>query len=140
VVGKLDVYGAFRGGPSRADLEQIRDEEQRHLMLAQNLIVRLGGDPTVVTPCANLQLVASRGILDLVTDPRTNVIDCLDAMIVIELTDHESWDLLARAIAPLGDRQAESQIREAERTEGEHLIKLRTWIAAATDLTSRPGD
>lgn len=140
MIGKLDVYGTFRGGPSRADLEQLRDEEQRHMMLAQSLIVRLGGDPTVVTPCANLQAVISRGLGDLVTDPRTNVIDGLDAMIVAELTDHESWELLARAIAPLGDRQAESQIREAEGTESEHLRKLRAWIAAATDLTSRPAD
>jgi rubrerythrin len=140
LISKLDAYGTFRGGPSRADLEHIRDEEQRHLALAQDLIVRLGGDPTVVTPCANLQLVASHGIGQVLVDPRTTLIEGLDAIIVAELTDHESWELLARSVAPLGDKQIEAQIREAERVEAEHLTKVRSWLAAAAALVTKPAD
>jgi len=140
LIGKLDVYGSFRGGPSRADLEQIRDDEQRHLLLAQTLIVRLGGDPTVVTPCANLQATVGHGIIQVLVDPRTTLIECLDAIMVAELADHESWELLARAIAPLGDKQAEAQIREAERTEAEHLTKVRSWLAAASALVMKQKD
>jgi rubrerythrin len=140
LISKLDAFGSFRGGPSRQDLEHIRDEEQRHMMIAQNLIVRLGGDPTVITPCANLQSVASQGIYQVLVDPRTTLIECLDAIIVAELTDHESWELLMRVIAPLGDKQAESQIKEAERTEAEHLAKVRSWLAAATALIAKQVD
>jgi rubrerythrin len=140
LISKHDAFGGFRGGPSRADLEHIRDEEHRHLIVAQNLIIRLGGDPTVVTPCANLQATASYGILQVLVDPRTTLIECLDAIIVAELTDHESWDLLGRTVAPLGDKQAEAQIREAERVEQEHLAKVRSWLAAAAQLMTKRAD
>jgi hypothetical protein len=140
LIGKLDVYGSFRGGPSQGDLEHIRDEEQRHLLLAQNLIVRLGGDPTVVTPCANIQAAVGHGINQVLVDPRTTLIECLDAIVVAELTDRESWELLAGVIAPLGDKQAEAQIREAERVEAEHLTKVRSWLAAASALLTRKTD
>lgn len=140
LISKLDAFGTFRGGPSRGDLEHIRDEEHRHLVLAQNLIVRLGGDPTVVTPCANLQATASVGVLQVVTDPRTTLIECLEAIIVAELTDRESWELLARSVAPLGDKQIEQQIREAERVESEHLAKVRSWLVAASALMMKPAD
>ncbi len=140
LISKHDAFGGFRGGPSRADLEHICDEEHRHLIVAQNLIIRLGGDPTVVTPCANLQATASYGILQVLVDPRTTLIECLDAIIVAELTDHESWDLLGRTVAPLGDKQAEAQIREAERVEQEHLAKVRSWLAAAAQLMTKRAD
>lgn len=140
LLSKLDAFGSFRGGPSRADLEHIRDEEQRHLTIAQNLIVRLGGDPTVVTPCANLQAVASLGICQVLTDPRTTLIECLDAIIVAELADHESWEQLAQMIASLGDKQVEAAIREAERTEAEHLTKVRAWLTAAAALVTKHTD
>jgi rubrerythrin len=140
LISKLDAYGSFRGGPSRGDLEHIRDEEHRHLALAQQTILHLGGDPTVVTPCANIQAVASRGVMDIVVDPRTNLIECLDAVIVAELADHESWEQLASTISMIGDKQLEAKIVEAERTEAEHLVKVRGWMAAAAKLVTKQGD
>lgn len=140
LISKHDAFGTFRGGPSRADLEHIRDDEHRHLITAQNLILRLGGDPTVVTPLANLQAAVGHGIGQVLTDPRTTLIDCLDAIIIAELADRESWEQLGKAIAPLGDKQAETQIREAERVEAEHLAKVRSWLAAAAAALTRRVD
>jgi hypothetical protein len=140
LISKLDAYGGFPGGPSRGDLEHIRDEEHRHMALAHQLIIRLGGDPTVVTPCANLQSTASRGIPEVLVDPRTTLIECLDAIIVAELADHESWDQLATAIVSLGERDLETQVRSAERTEAEHLRKVRGWMQAAAKLVSKQPD
>jgi rubrerythrin len=134
LISKHDAYGSFRGGPSRADLEAIRNEEQRHLELAHRLITQLGGDPTVVTPNANLQAVASRGIGDILVDPRSTLIECLEAIIVAELADHESWEMLASSMGQIGDRTAEQQVRDAERIEAEHLAKVRTWLTAASKL------
>jgi hypothetical protein len=129
LISKLDAYGTFEGGPSRDDLLQIRNEEHVHMHLVQALIVRLGGDPTVVTPCANLQAVASRGIGDVLMDPRTTLLECLDAILVAEMTDHESWELLVNLAAPVINDLADD-LREAQQTEAEHLIKVRAWVAA----------
>lgn len=129
LISKLDAYGTFDGGPSREDLVHIRNEEHAHMQLAQALILEVGGDPTVVTPCANLQAVASRGIGDVLMDPRTTLFECLDAILVAELADHESWEQLVSLVAA-SDPELESELRNAEQTEAEHLAKVRSWLAA----------
>ena len=131
LVSKLDAYGTYQGGPSRDDLTQIRDEEHRHMQLVEKLIQSLGGDPTVVTPCANLQATASRGINDVLVDPRTNLVECLDAIMVAELADHESWEMLAALSETKNIEGLDAQLRAAERTEAEHIEKVRGWLAAA---------
>ncbi len=59
---------------------------------------------------------------------------------VAELADHESWDQLAGAVALMGERGLEAKIRDAERVEAEHLVKVRGWMVAATKLVTKPGD
>ena len=140
LISKLDAYGTFRDGPSRADLVQIRDEELRHFQLVQKLIIGIGGDPTVVTPCANLQATASKGICDVLVDPRTTLIECLDAMLVAELTDHASWEMLVTAAQLAKESTLVTALREGERTEAEHLVKVRGWLAAATKLATKAVD
>ena len=61
LVSKYDAFGSFSGGPSRDDLEQIRQEEYGHFVLLQSAIEQLGGDPTTVTPSANLQATVAHG-------------------------------------------------------------------------------
>lgn len=135
LISKLEAYGTFSGGPSREDLVEIRDEEHGHMRLVQGLIVRLGGDPTVVTPSANLQAVASRGIGDVLMDPRTTLVECLDAILVAEMTDHESWEVLAKLAATLAP-ELEPELRQVEQTETGHLDKVRGWTAAGS-LTAK---
>jgi rubrerythrin len=137
LIGKLDFYGTFPGGPSRDELERIRDDEQQHLALAQQLIVELGGDPTVVTPCANLQALASRGVCDILVDPRTTLVECLDAIVVAELTDRESWEQLALAAERAGETRLVEQARETERKEAEHLANVRRWISSAGEQAAK---
>jgi hypothetical protein len=131
LISKLDAYGTFDGGPSRDDLVQIRNEEHGHMQLVQTMILQIGGDPTVVTPCANLQAVASRGIGDVLMDPRTTLLECLDAILVAEMTDHESWEMLVALAGPVAP-ELEAELQAAEETEAEHLVKVRAWLAAGT--------
>lgn len=131
LISKLDAYGRFDGGPTRAQLLEIREEELGHALLVQDLIRELGGDPTVVTPCASLQATASRGIGDVLVDPRTSLVECLDAILVAELADQESWTQLVRIAEPLGDTALSAKLAKAHKTELEHLAKVRGWIEAA---------
>lgn len=132
LITKLDAYGGFDGGPSRQQLLEIREQEHGHALLVQDAIRSLGGDPTVVTPCASLQATASRGIGDVLVDPRTNLIECLETILIAELADQESWAALARAAEPFGDADLTAKITQAQQTELEHLAKVRGWIEAAT--------
>ncbi|HUQ04135.1 MAG TPA: ferritin-like domain-containing protein [Kofleriaceae bacterium] len=132
LISKVDAYGTFAGGPSRDELQDIRNEEHHHALLAQEIIESLGGDPRILTPCANLQATASRGLCDVLTDPRTSLVEGLDAIIVAELVDRESWEQLVASLQVASVRDdLMSQVREALTTEEEHLRLVRVWITAA---------
>jgi len=90
-----------------------------------------------VTPCASLQATASRGIVDVLVDPRTSLIDCLETLLVAELTDQDSWAALARSAETLGDAGMTAKIRQAQQTELQHLKKLRGWLEAADRIRAR---
>jgi hypothetical protein len=137
LISKLDAYGGFDGGPSRQQLLEIREQELGHALLVQDLIRSLGGDPTVVTPCANLQATASKGICDVLVDPRTSFVDCLETILIAELADGDSWAALVRTSQGHGDGEITSKIEQALQTEVEHLAKVRSWLEAADKARSK---
>lgn len=137
LISKLDAYGSFDGGPSRQELLQIRDQELSHALLTQELVASNGGDPTAIMPGANLQATASQGIACALLDPRTSLIDCLEAMLIIELIDQDSWSMLARTAEPHGDAAMIDKIMQAQKVELEHLAKLRGWLEAADQARSK---
>jgi len=137
LISKLDAYGGFEGGPTRPQLIEIRDQEHGHALLAQELIRGLGGDPTMVTPCANLQATASRGIVDVLVDPRTSLIDCLETILIAELADQDSWAALARSAEALNDAGMTAKITQAQQTELQHLKKVRGWLEAADRIRAK---
>jgi len=78
---KLSAAHLHEGGPTREEVEQIREEELQHFMLLTETMESLGGDPTAMTPCADITAVASSGILKVLADPRTTLTQCLDAIL-----------------------------------------------------------
>jgi hypothetical protein len=137
LISKLDAYGSFDGGPDRHQLIEIREQELAHALLVQDLIRELGGDPTAITPCANLQATASKGLADVLVDPRTSLVECLETILVAELVDQESWAMLARTAEALGDAGVTGKITQAQQTELEHLARLRGWLEAADQARTR---
>src|SRR4029450_6176692 len=79
LVSKHDAFGSFAGGPSKGDLEAILQEEYSHFTMLSTTIEQLGGDPTVVTPSADLHATASHGIVQVIVDPRTTLLQSLEA-------------------------------------------------------------
>ena len=131
LISKFDAYGSFAGGPSRADLEHLRDEEKQHFDLLRNALEELGGDPTAVTPSADLSAIASRGLEDVLADPRTSLAQCLDAMLIAELVDVDGWSALIELARAIDDEELLARFEKAEQEEHEHLGKVRSWVAGA---------
>lgn len=125
---KHQLVGSWSGGPSYDDLKQIRDEEHRHFELLSEAMEDLGGDPTALTPSADLAAVESLGLQKVIADVRTTLDQGMHAILVAELADTAGWDMLCDLADAAGQDDLVRQFRQAERLEGEHVAKVQRWL------------
>jgi len=130
VLLKFDLRGGWPGGPTRKELERIHNEELHHFNLLADTLSSLGGDPTAMTPSADVTAVESLGIQSVVSDARTTTAQALHAMQIAELADVDGWDLLIGLASQLGQNDLVVQFKKAAEREGEHLALLRSWNQA----------
>lgn len=117
------------------DLRRIRNDEARHMALVADAVDTLGGDPTSVTPSADLAGVESMGLVQVINDPRTTIAQCLHAILTAELSDRAGWETLI-ALADAQDLdELVTQFSDALDTEREHLAMVETWYAESIGLT-----
>jgi hypothetical protein len=131
LLSKLDAYGTWPGGPQRKDLVEIRAEEHAHFTLVKQSIEAVGGDPTAVTPSANLHAVASKGLCAVITDPRVNLREAMEAILVAELVDNDCWENLVDLSRALGHEDLAVAFTEALTEEREHLRRVRLWLGTS---------
>jgi rubrerythrin len=137
LLSKHDSFGSFAGGPTRAELEKILEEEYEHFRLLLAAIESLSGDPTAVTPSADLSALASQGIGSVIVDPRTTLLQCLEAILIAELTDNEGWEGLVDLAEVAGEEALRESFAQAMEDEHQHLKKVRSWIAAGQGRTEQ---
>ena len=126
LLGKCEALG--ESAPPLSELRRIRDEELSHFLLVNRAITSLGGDPTVMSPCADTVMVSSLGLLQVLTDPRTNVAQCLQAILTAELTDNDGWRMLINLAEELGHDDLASEFHAALTNEETHLASVRGWL------------
>lgn len=139
LIAKVRQQGSVPGGPTPERLEAIRADEASHFDLVRRSMLRLGGDPTAITPAANVSAVSSIGLIQVVADPRTDVLQTLEAIMTAELTDVAAWDLLANLATELGQKELAAEFRSAHAVEERHLEDVHGWISAMT-LLQATGD
>lgn len=137
IIAKVAAKGSYDGGPTAEELMRVRDEELQHFYLLVDIMGQLGGDPTAVTPSANVSAVASKGIGDVIADPRATVPEALHAIHIAELADNDGWRMLIELCDQLGLDKLSEQMRVAEADEGEHLALVRRWLAAYALLEAK---
>lgn len=130
LISKHEAYGGFDGGPDRGQLLEILNEEHRHFAELEQHVISLGGDPTAVTPSANLAAVATEGVLKLLTDPRTSLLQSLEGILVAELVDNDGWQMLCDAARSSGLDDLVNLCEDAGATEQRHLDRVRAWLSA----------
>lgn len=118
-------------------LTRIRGEELLHFNMLSEAMRTLGGDPTAMTPCADVTAVASSGFMQVLNDPRTTLAQCLNAMLSVELTDNAGWELLAALADDAGEGDLAGQFLAALAQEHEHLAIVKGWLTTLTlDVTA----
>lgn len=110
------------------DLKRIRDEEAEHMFLIKDAIETLGADPTAMTPCADLVGVMAVGPMQIVTDPRTNASQALNALLTLELTDNAAWEALIELTDKGGHPKIAKSFKKAVEQEEEHLQTIKKLL------------
>lgn len=110
-----------------AELWEIRNEEEEHFLLLADCIKKLGADPTAQTPDADVSAVAASGIMKVLNDPRTSVSQCLEALLVAELTDNAAWELLITLAEDMKQTEMAASFRTALQQEASHLQRVQNW-------------
>lgn len=129
LLNKCQTLGESAPGPTLEDIEHIGSEELEHFLLINNAITEIGGDPTVQSPSADVVGVASTGLLQVLTDPRSSLAQCLQAMLTAELTDNDGWQLLIKLADNLGYDDMKAEFETALANEEEHLVNVRNWLS-----------
>jgi hypothetical protein len=127
---KLDSAHLHQGGPSADRIAQIRDQELAHVALLVRSIEEMGGDPTAVTPGADLVGVATGGLVQVVSDPRVTLTQAMDALLMAELADSDGWLILCDVAEQLELYDMADDFRRALAEEESHVTKLRHWVSA----------
>jgi hypothetical protein len=111
-------------------LLRIRADELAHFQMLCEAMTSLGGDPTAVTPCADVAAVAASGIVQVLNDPRTTLAQCLGAVLSAELTDNAGWELLIALAESAGQSDLVGPFLAALGQEQEHLEIVKGWLTA----------
>lgn len=117
-------------------LQQIRNDEQAHMFLLINAIETLGADPTAMTPGADVVGVLGSGALKVITDPRTNMAQALDAILTIELADNAAWEMLIKLSEQSGHPKIASSFENALVEEERHVNTIRSLLMREMGLSS----
>lgn len=134
---KLEAIGTFEGGPSRDDLASFLEEELTHFHQVREAIEQLGGDPTAMTPSANVSAVIGRGLPLVILDPHGSLADALHAIHVAELADNDGWQMLIALTEFMGHDDLAAGFRRSLATEDVHLDSIRRWLTSHASAQAR---
>ncbi|HVE54451.1 MAG TPA: ferritin-like domain-containing protein, partial [Ramlibacter sp.] len=126
--GSIGSVGSVTGESPMQTLLRIRNEELAHFKMLGLAMEKMGGDPTAQTPCADVTATQTMGIMQVVTDPRTTLAQCLNAMLTAELTDNAGWELLIQLAEEAGETDLSGQFLGALAQEQEHLAIVKGWL------------
>lgn len=113
------------------EVMRIREQELAHLRTLRAALESLGADATAQTPCADVTGVAASGILQVLSDPRTTIAQCLNALLIAELADEAGWMLLIDLAASTGQHDLVTDFRVCSAQEEEHVECVREWLRQA---------
>jgi rubrerythrin len=126
--GTAGWVGSVSNEAPMQTLMRIRNEELQHFKMLGLAMEKMGGDPTAQTPCADVTATQTMGIMQVVTDPRTTLAQCLNAMLSAELTDNAGWELLIQLAEDAGEADLAGQFLGALAQEQEHLAIVKGWL------------
>lgn len=69
-----------------------------------------------------------KGLLQVITDPRTTVAQSLEATLTAELSDNACWELLTELASECGHDEMVEPFQKAMASEAEHVVMIKQWL------------
>jgi rubrerythrin len=123
-------------------LTQFKDEEVQHFQMVREAMLSIGADPTAMTPCADVAGVEGMGLVKVVSDPRSNALQSLHAILSAELIDGDGWGMLVALARNLKHDKMAERFEQALAQENEHLSFVRELLnklCLAEAMREQPG-
>lgn len=114
--------------PDITIIEQFYMEELKHFNMAAEVMMKLGGDPTAMTPSADIAGVSAMGWVQVISDPRTTFLQSLEAILQVELVDNACWETLVDLAGSMGLKEAVNEFTVALEEEAIHLATVKQWV------------
>lgn len=122
---KCESLGTVLPGVTLDQLREFRNEEFKHFGWVAEALRMIGADPTAMPPAADVAGMASVGLVQVITDPRTSVSQSLHAVLIAELADNDGWNVLIRLCEEMGLKETADRFRTALAEEDKHLMVIR---------------
>lgn len=132
LLSKYSAAGDSAKLPDLNRLEQFYLEELKHYQMMAEVIKKTGGDPTSMTPAADVSGTAALGWIQVMSDPRTTFLQSLEIILHVELVDNAGWELLIEMAEKNGLGEIAIQFQQCLDEEAFHLITVKQWVQ---DLT-----
>lgn len=114
--------------PDITIIEQFYMEELKHFNMAAEVMMKLGGDPTAMTPSADIAGVSGMGWVQVINDPRTTFLQSLETILQAELVDNACWETLIDLAGSIGLKEAVDEFTTAWEEENVHLATVKQWV------------
>jgi hypothetical protein len=137
LIAKFEAGDSPTGPVSGDILRTFHDEELRHFGMLWKGLEKLGADPTVQTPGADLAGVESMGLMQALNDPRATFSQALHCILTAELVDNEGWRTLIELAEEMVQREMADDFRAAMVEEAAHLTQVRDWISALEKVEAK---
>jgi hypothetical protein len=72
----------------------------------------------------------------VLTDPRTDLQDGLETILIAELVDNDCWESLSALAAGVDENELAAAFASALQQEREHLRRVRMWLRAGMIATT----
>lgn len=118
--------------PELGRIEQFYLEELKHFQHVCEALTNIGGDPTALTPAADISGTAAWGWIQVISDPRTNFLQSLDIILQAELVDNAGWELLIELAERTGLTKMAIGFQQCLDEEAFHLLTIKQWVLELT--------
>jgi rubrerythrin len=131
VLAKLNICKDQTFTPMIGQIKSVREQEKEHEEWLEDCIRALGGTAHEETDLSELITRESKGVLDVVaTDDE--IPHLFHAVLTAELVDNNGWKLLLELADEADDDEARREFRKRTREEEDHLVFIRSVVAALT--------